>query len=244
MNEITHLSVYVMEDPTGIARQSAEIIEKLCKEALAERGVFNIAISGGKTPVPLFKLLSSPAWVDRLHWEKINLYWVDERGVPPEHPDSNYRVAREELLSYVPATKFYRIRGELDPQEAAEAYEKLLISHFNLEPGELPRFDCVILGMGADGHVASLFPGISEYIETNHLVIDLYVQKLHSSRITMTLPVLNNARSCLFLVSGREKHDAISSALNLLTHPELPAQKVRPINGELLWVIDEAAAQG
>ncbi len=245
MNEITHLSVYVMEDPFGVARQAAMIIEKLCKEALAERGVFNLALSGGKTPIPLFKLLSSPEWADRLPWERINLYWVDERCVPPEHEDSNYRVAREELLSHVAATKFYRMKGELDPVAAAESYEKLLQDHFNLtRPGELPRFDCVILGLGTDGHVGSLFPDTSDYIETSHLVIDVWVQKLHSSRITLTLPVLNNARSCMFLVSGREKHDVISRALNLLTSPELPAQKVRPVDGELLWIIDEAAAQG
>ena len=117
-------------------------------------------------------------------------------------------------------------------------------SHFNLEKGKLPRFDCVLLGMGADGHVASLFPGFTDYFLTDNMVIDQYIPKLRSSRITLTLPVINNAAACIFVVSGREKHGALSRTLDLLTTPELPAQKVRPNNGELIWIVDEAAAQG
>ena len=244
MNKITHLSVYVKEDPVSVARQAAEILEKLCAKAVSESGMFNLAISGGKTPVPLFRLLAEQDWRNRLSWEKINLYWVDERCVPPESPDSNYGLARKELLSFIPAPRFYRIKGELKPSEAADSYEELLSQNFHLKNDELPRFDCMVLGMGTDGHVASLFPDLADYIDTQYKVIDLYVPKLRESRITLTLPVINNSKACIFLVSGREKHPVVSRALNLLTSPDLPAQKVRPTKGELIWIIDEAAAQG
>ena len=244
MSKITQLSVYVKEDPNAIAQQAVETLEVLCNEAIAEKGAFNLAISGGSTPIPLFRLLAEPAWRDRFPWEKINLYWVDERCVPPESPESNYGVARKELLSFIPATKFYRIKGELKPFEAALNYEELLIKNFDLKDDELPRFDCMVLGMGADGHVASLFPDIADYIDTHYKVIDIYVPKIRQSRITLTLPVINNAKACIFIVSGREKHPAVSRALNLLTSPDLPAQKVRPTDGELIWILDEAAAQG
>lgn len=244
MSKITQLSVYVKEDPVNVAAQAAEIIEDLCREAVEKRGAFNLAISGGSTPIPLFRLLAAPEWRNRFPWEKINLYWVDERCVPPENSESNYGVARKELLSFIPATKFYRIKGELKPLEAAQNYEELLVKNFDLKTGELPCFDCMVLGMGADGHVASLFPDIADYIDTNYKVIDIYVPKLRSSRVTLTLPVINNSRACIFLVSGREKHQVLSRALNLLTSPDLPAQRVRPTNGELIWILDEAAAQG
>ena len=244
MSKITHLSVYIKEDPITVAQQAAEILEKLCLKAISENGAFNLAISGGKTPIPLFRLLAEPVWRDRFAWEKINLYWVDERCVPPESPESNYGLARKELLSFIPATKFYRIKGELKPFEAAANYEELLTKNFGLKDNELPRFDCMVLGMGADGHVASLFPDIADYIDTNYKVIDIYVPKIRQSRITFTLPVINNSKACIFLVSGREKHLAVSRALNLLTSPDLPAQKVRPSEGELIWILDESAAQG
>ncbi len=244
MRKITHLSVYVTEDPISVARQAAEIMEELCAKAVNERGAFNLAISGGNTPKPLFSLLAQPEWRKRLLWDKINLYWVDERCVPPEHEDSNYGVARKELLSFIPATKFYRIKGELPPLEAAQNYENLLNKNFSIKQGELPRFDCMILGMGTDGHVASLFPDIADYIDSAYKIIDIYIPKLRSSRITMTLPVINNSRACIFLVSGKEKHPVLSRALNLLTSPDLPAQHVRPTDGQLIWILDEAAAEG
>lgn len=244
MKSIDCLSLQIVDDPIQVGRQAAAVLEQLCSAAIAGHGAFNIAISGGKTPIPLFQLLASPEWNGRFSWEKINLYWADERCVGPDQEQSNYRMARDELLSHVALTNFYRIRGEMDPQEGASAYERLLRTHFNLAYGELPRFDCILLGLGADGHVASIFPGSSDAVLTERLVVDQYVSKLRSSRITLTLPVINNAAACVFLVSGREKHDALSRTLDLLTTPELPAQKVRPSNGRLVWIVDEAAAQG
>lgn len=244
MIRATHLSLLVTENPLDMALEAAQIIEEQCAQALKKRSIFNLAISGGKTPVALFRLLSSAAWINRIDWERTAIYWVDEHGVGTDHPDSNYRVARTELLSRVPITRYYRIRGEDDPVAAAEGYETLLRDHFCLIPGEFPRFDCIILGVGDDGHTASLFPGASGVQEQNRMVIDQYIHSIKSSRITMTFPVLNNARCCVFLASGKEKHHVLSTALNLMADPVLPAQMVRPIHGKLCWIIDHAAYAG
>lgn len=244
MIRATYLSLFVTEDPLDMARQAAEIIEAQCKEALSRRSIFNLAVSGGKTPLSLFRLLSSPEWVKRIDWERTAIYWVDEHCVGPEHADSNYRLARQELLSRVPITRFYRIKGEDNPVKAAETYELLLKDHFCLIPGEFPRFDCILLGVGDDGHTASLFPEESAVYETERLIVDQYIRSLKSSRVTMTFPVLNNARCCIFMANGKEKNHVLKTALNLMADPALPAQMVRPINGSLVWIIDEAAYSG
>ncbi len=241
----THLSLYVTADVEAMAEEAAKIIEAESKAAIAKRGVFTLAVSGGKTPLPLFRLLASPKWAKAIDWSKITVYWVDERCVSIESDESNYRAARQELLSRVDATRFYRMKGEVyPPDEAAKAYENLLIDHFCLIPGEFPRFDCIILGVGADGHTASLYPGDPALSQQDRLVMDAYIPKLKKSRLTMTLPVLNNARCCIFLASGKEKNHILSTALNLMAAPVLPAQMVRPHNGKLCWIIDSHAYQG
>ena len=239
----THLSLYVTADDQAMAAQAAKLIVDEYKQAVAERGVFTIALSGGKTPVPLFRLLASPQWKDAMDWSKTEVYWVDERCVRPESEESNYRLVRQELLNKVEATRYYRMRGEDLPEKAASDYEEMLLQHFSLQPGDIPRFDCVILGVGTDGHTASLFPGDPAVKETRRLVMDAY---LHNgpARLTLTLPVLNNARCCIFLASGRAKNDILSTALNLMAAPLLPAQMVRPRDGKLCWIIDSNAYQG
>ena len=245
MIRATHLSLLVTENELDMAVQAAELIEQQCKEALAKRSIFNLAVSGGKTPVTLFRLLSSPEWVSRIDWERTAMYWVDEHNVAPDDPKSNYSRTRNELISRVPLTRYYRIKGEQDPVKAAEDYENLLRDHFCLIPGEPPRFDCILLGVNKDGRTGSIFPGsAADVLETDRMVMDQYVHEIKSSRITMTFPVLNNARCCIFLASGKEKHHILNSALNLMAEPVLPAQKVRPTNGKLCWIIDEAAYQG
>lgn len=239
-----HLSVHVHKDPAAMAERAAHILTAACEEAVAERGTFKIAISGGNTPIPLFQLLAKPDWADRLPWDKITFFWVDERCVGPDHPDSNYGLARRELLSHVPATHFFRMRGELDPVEASTRYEQQIRNDFNIGPNELPRFDFMLLGMGEDGHTASLFPDTPALVEQKRLVIDQYIPLRKADRLTLTLPVINNARCCMFIVTGKEKHAVLSKALNLLDEPTLPAQLVRPRIGELIWVVDEAAATG
>ncbi len=241
---VTHLSLYVTPDETAMAEEAARIIASMSVEAIAKRGVFNIAISGGKTPVPLFRLLSAPAWAKAVDWSKTVVYWVDERCVSPESENSNYRMARAELLGHVAATRFYRMKGEESPEKAANAYERLLIDHFCLIPGEYPRFDCILLGVGTDGHTASLYAGDPALSADERLVMDVYQPNQPFARLTLTLPVLNNARCCIFLASGRAKNHVLSTALNLMAAPMLPAQMVRPHNGKLCWVIDDTAYQG
>ena len=240
----THLSLYVAADVEQMAEQAALLMVEQSKAAIAERGVFSLAISGGKTPLPLFRLLSHPDWASKIDWANTMVYWVDERCVSIESEESNYRAARQELLSKVEATRFYRMKGEEHPEKAALDYEKLLQEHFSLKEGELPRFDCVILGVGEDGHTASLYPGDPAMGEKKRLVMDAYIPKLKKSRLTVTLPVLNNSRCCVFLASGKEKNHVLTTALNLMAAPMLPAQMVRPHNGKLCWIIDNTAYQG
>ena len=227
-----------------MAEEAAGIIAAQCAEAIAKRNLFTIALSGGQTPVPLFRLLSQPKWAKAIDWSKTVVYWVDERCVPLDSEYSHYRLARTELLSHVEATRFYRMKGEDIPEKAAKAYAKLLADHFCLMPGELPRFDCILLGVGADGHTASLYSGDPALMDRDHLILDVYNPKQDIARLTMTLPVLNNARCCIFLASGRSKNHILSTALNLMAAPVLPAQMVRPHNGKLCWVIDNNAYQG
>ncbi|BAV91555.1 6-phosphogluconolactonase [Candidatus Desulfovibrio trichonymphae] len=239
-----HLSVYIHKDPAAMAERAAHILAAACEEAVAERGVFKIALSGGQTPIPLFRLLVANDWVDHLPWGKMTFFWVDERCVGPEHPESNYGLVRRELLTHVPATHFFRMRGDEDPVQAAVRYEEQIHNDFNLAQQELPRFDFMLLGMGDDGHTGSIFPKSPALAEKKRLVIDQYVPERKADRLTLTLPVINNARCCMFLVNGKDKHSVLSKALDLLAEPTLPAQMVRPVVGDLIWIVDEAAATG
>lgn len=239
-----HLSVHIHKDPKAMAERAAHIFSELCEQAIAERGIFTVALSGGATPVPLFRLLAGPDWAEHLPWNKIALYWVDERCIGPEHPESNYGMARRELLSHVPATLFYRMKGEDNPEDAAKNYEEQLRERFNISGNELPRFDFMLLGMGDDGHTGSIFPGSPALVEKKRLVIDQYVPERNADRLTLTLPVINNSRCCMFMVTGKEKHAVLATALDMLAKPTLPAQLVRPTFGDLIWIVDEAAAMG
>ncbi len=243
LSRSTHLSVLIHKDEAAMAERAAHIFAAHCEEAIAERGIYNVALSGGITPIPLFQLISSPDWAERLPWDKIAIYWVDERCVGPDHQDSNYGMVRRELLSNVPATHYYRMKGEGNPEESAMAYENMLREHFKT-PTDIPRFDFILLGMGDEGHTGSIFGGSPAMVEKKRLCIDQYVPERKADRITLTLPVINNARCCMFLVAGKEKHTALQQVLDLLAPPTLPAQMVRPTFGELIWIVDEAAAIG
>ena len=240
----THLSLYVTADEQTMAEEAAKIIAAESASAIAKRGVFIIALSGGKTPVPLFRFLAQPKWTKEVDWSNTVVYWVDERCVPLDSEYSHYRLAREELLSRVDATRFYRMKGEDQPEAAAKAYARLLAEHFCLIPGEFPRFECILLGVGTDGHTASLFSGDPALSEREKLVADVYHPQQKVPRLTLTLPVLNNARCCIFLASGKVKNHVLSTALNLMAAPVLPAQMVRPHNGKLCWIIDSTAYHG
>ena len=229
------------ESAGALHRAAASAIVALLNEAIAVRGVATFVLSGGSTPRAVYESLAAePARID---WSKVKLFWGDERCVPPAHHDSNYRMTREALLHAIaiPEGNIFRIKAEREPRAAAESYAALLAAEFKLIDGELPRFDLVLLGLGEDGHTASLFPGTSIVNETRRLVADVFVPKMNAQRISMTFPVINNSSNVLFLVSGAGKAGILRDVLE--GEPNVfPAQNVAPTNGTLHWLVDAAAA--
>jgi 6-phosphogluconolactonase len=235
-------SVEVYADGAALAEAVAEQLITRAWSAIAARGRFSIGLSGGSTPRGLFEMLAHEPYAPRLDWSKIHVFWGDERSVPPDDPDSNYGMAREALLSYVPLPEenVYRMRGELPPAEAADQYEQVLRDFF---ADQKPRFDLLLQGMGDDGHTASLFPHTKGLRERNRWVIPNYVPKLDTWRITLTVTAINAAREVIFMVSGAGKAKALHDVIEGPHQPEtLPSQFVAPANGEVVWVVDEAAA--
>jgi 6-phosphogluconolactonase len=216
--------------------------------AVHEKNSFTVALSGGSTPKSLYALLANdPSWRERIPWAQTHCFWGDERHVPPDHPDSNYCMASEVMLSKVPipSTNIYRIKGEYpDAEQVAYEYEQTLRGFFRLPVGQYPRFDLVFLGLGSDAHTASLFPGTQALHEQQRLVVANWVGKFYAERITMTAPVLNNAACVVFLVSGEEKALPVKAVLEGRYEPsQLPAQLIRPRHGQLVWFVDHAAAR-
>lgn len=223
----------ILPDASQLAQRAAELFEEHARNAIGERGRFAVALSGGSTPKRLYELLAGSA---RVAWDKTHFFWTDERHVPPDHPDSNFRMAHETLLSKVSAN-IHRIKAELsDPAAAASDYEQTLIDFFG--PAD-QRFDLILLGMGADAHTASIFSGYAELLDSERLVESVWIEKLGSHRITMTMPVINAARAVMFLVSGPEKAAALSKVLDGPSDPvAYPAQAVNPNHGTLKWLIN------
>jgi 6-phosphogluconolactonase len=228
--------IEVVSDAARLASRAAEVFEEEATNAIRERGRFTVALSGGSTPKRLYELLAGSS---QLPWDQIHFFWSDERHVPPDHPDSNFKMAHEALLSKVPPANIHRIKAELpDPAAVARDYEQTLIDFFQLSSHQLPNFDLILLGMGADAHTASIFPGHGELLETESLVVSVWVEKLHTHRITMTMPVINAGRAVVFLVSGPEKAFALDKVLAGPSDPiSYPAQAVNPTNGKLQWLI-------
>jgi 6-phosphogluconolactonase len=234
----------VFSDKEALLRAVAERIVVLAKGMIAAQGQFSIGLSGGSTPRPLFELLATNEFASRLDWANIHVFWGDERAVPPDHADSNYRMTREALLDHVdlPETNIHRIRGEIDPVQAAAEYEQVLRVFFD-QAAKLPRFDLLLLGMGSDGHTASLFPGTDALREKTRWVRANYVPKLDAWRITLTLPAINAAAQVWFLVAGQSKAETLQAVLHGPRQPQIyPAQLVQPDEGELAWLVDAAAA--
>src|SRR5215831_1556725 len=205
---------YVIEpDSAALARRAAQQFVEIAEQAVAARGRARMAISGGSTPKAAFQLLADPGqpWFRRMPWEKLDLFWVDERAVPPDHPDSNYRMTREAMLEHVPLKpeQVHRMEGELEPEVAAARYESVLRNTFRLEGAESPRFDLVQLGMGHDGHTASLFPHTQAIHEMSRLVTANHVPQKDTWRITLTWPVINQGSSVFFLISGTNKAELV-----------------------------------
>lgn len=243
MSGSTELKVY--ENLNELSRAAAAEFVRLAANAVQGKGVFTVALSGGSTPRALYELLGGEL-SSKLPCNRMHFFWGDERFVPADHEESNYRAANEAMLSKlnVPAANIHRIPTEMpDAHQAAERYEQELRAFFRLGTGELPRFDLMLLGLGGDGHTASLFPGTSAPMEKEKLVVDVWVEKLHANRITMTPPVFNHAVNVIFLVSGADKAATLQSVREDAYEPErLPAQVIRPVYGRLVWMLDRAAA--
>lgn len=230
-----------------MALAAARLLATKVEEAVARRGVARIAVSGGSTPQATFKLLADPAqpFLATMPWDRVQLFWVDERCVPPDHPESNYGVCKDLLLSKVPIppANVFRMEGELDPEEAASRYESTLRNAMRLEGAESPAFDLVALGMGPDGHTASLFPHTEALNEFGRLVVANHVPQKDTWRITLTWPVINHAAEVAFEVEGAGKTDIVAEVLTGPRDPErLPSQLIRPASGKLLFLLDADAA--
>lgn len=241
--------IVVANDLDDLSARAAKLFVAATQRAAGDESRrFTVALSGGETPRRLYTLLAAPRFAAAIPWASVHVYWGDERHVPPDDPESNYRMVREVLLSHVPIPpgNIHRVRAELsDAAAAAQSYADDLRASFDPRPGERPRFDLVLLGLGPDGHTASLFPGTEALHDTERLVAASWVAKLNSYRITLTPPVLNDAAMAVFLVSGASKAAPLHEVLDGIRQPDLyPAQLIAPTHGSLVWLVDrDAAAQ-
>lgn len=240
--------VQICRDSDDLAHSAARIFLETALKAVKEHGRFRVALSGGSTPRKLYETLAdrSGRYAASFPWNDTDFFWTDERHVPPDHSDSNYRMTNQSMLerASVPLQNIHRVPAENpDPVSAAIEYEGQLRRVFDLAPGEIPRFDLILLGIGSEGHTASIFPHSELLTETTKLVAATWVEKLKTDRITFTLPVLNNAALVMFLVSGKEKSSILKTVLGSPADPQqYPAQAINPNQGRLLWLLDEAAA--
>lgn len=243
----TNREVRILADANAIAQTAAAEFLEAAQEAVREKDSFCVALAGGSTPKALYGLLSNnPLLRAKVPWSKTQFFFGDERHVPPDDAESNFRMATEAMLAKAPVDpkQVHRIKGEkTNAAEAAEEYEQELRASFGLEADQLPRFDLVLLGMGAEGHTASLFPGTKALKEERRLVVSNWVGKLYTDRITLTPPVLNNAARVIFMAHGAEKAPALKAVLEGPYEPEqLPAQMIQPKRGRVMWLVDPAAA--
>lgn len=234
--------IVIVPDAEALARSGVQRFVGLAQQAAESRGRFTAALSGGSTPEGLYRLLAEEPYRNQVPWQQVHLFWGDERCVPPDDPGSNYRMAEQTLLRHVPVPpeNVHRVQGELAPEQAARAYGRDLEDFFC---GPHTRFDLMLLGLGSDGHTASLFPGSVALQEETRLVaaVEAQYEDRPASRITLTLPAINTSRHVLFLVSGSSKAEILHQVLSTPGGP-LPAQRVHPRAGELTWLVDEAAA--
>jgi 6-phosphogluconolactonase len=242
-DESSSITVVVAADPQSLAREAARQFVELGKRAVADHGVFYVALSGGSTPRALFAELAEEPYSSQVDWERIQIFFSDERFVPPESEESNYHLANEMLLSKVPVPERFVHRVatiDITPERSAALYEEGIQRVFEVDLTEIPRFDVIMLGLGPDGHTASLFPGSAALSEEEHLVVPNFVEKFDSWRITFTYPLINAAKVVMFLSQGEEKAERVQQVLS--GDSALPATQVRPSPGRVLWLLDDAAA--
>ncbi|MEP6635792.1 MAG: 6-phosphogluconolactonase [Acidobacteriota bacterium] len=235
--------VLVFKSADELAQAAAEKFVECAREALAQHGFFRVAAAGGNTPKRVYSLLSSDLFKERIEWSKVHIFFGDERCVPPNHPESNYRMVYETLTSQVPipAENVHRIKGEVDPEHSASLYAAELKAFFS--GASWPQFDLVMLGMGEDGHTASLFPWTAALKERTAWVAANWVEQLGVFRITLTESAINAAANVIVLVAGASKAERLAEVLNGPLEPErLPVQLIKPRQGPLVWMIDAAAA--
>jgi 6-phosphogluconolactonase len=238
--------IRILSDGAAIAKRAAQEFVQAAGSAVRENGSFHVALAGGSTPKALYSLLAADSALrSQVPWDKMHLFFGDERHVGPEHPDSNFRMATEAMISKVPLKpeQVTRIKGECpDTEQAALEYEKALRDNFKVRDGEYPRFDLLLAGMGNEGHTLSLFPGTKALHADGRVAVRNWVGKLYTERITLTAPAASNAARILFMVTGADKALALKAVLEGPYEPEqLPAQFLQPKNGKLLWLVDTAA---
>jgi len=246
MKDNVKSEIVILTDLAAIARRAAQEFLEAATSAVAQKHSFTAALAGGSTPKALYNLLATdPVLRAQLPWDKMRLYFGDERNVAPDHADSNFRMATEALVSKAPLKpdQVIRIKGEYkDTERAAEEYEQALRASFKLAEGQFPRFDLVLLGMGNEGHTLSLFPGTKALHERKRLAVRNWIGKLYTERITLTAPVVNQAALVIFMVTGADKALALKGVLEGPCEPEqLPSQMIDPRSGKLLWLVDTAA---
>jgi len=238
--------IVIARDLDDLHRQAAEFVTRYIMNRARPGNRVAIALSGGTTPRGLYERLAGENLRHKIPWSRVHLFWGDERCVPPENPESNYRTADESLISRVPIPleNIHRMPGEkTDPQKAADAYERTLRDFFRTAPGEWPAFDLALLGVGSDGHTASLFPGSPVLEETRRWVAAPYVEKLKAHRLTLTLPVFNHADQVIFLAAGREKAPVMREWVSQENRTaRFPFEMIRPLSGRLLFLLDREAA--
>jgi 6-phosphogluconolactonase len=235
--------IKIFKDQRAASQAMAETFTSIAKEAVARRGRFTVALTGGSSPQLLYEILRSDPYRQSVPWKKCYVFWGDERAVPFSDERSNARMGYEKLLNHVPvpAGQIYRMNGEVAPEKAADEYEKMLNRHFGEQE---PAFDLILLGMGADGHTASIFPGSDAVHEKNRLVTTGYNSEQGTHRITFTAPLINKARNIFFGIFGDEKAETLRQVFEGDHNPEqLPVQLIKPVKSEIIWFLDEKSAK-
>jgi len=236
--------IIILDDANALSVRAAEEIVYVAGEAICINGQFTLCLTGGATPVDIYSMMATRFNLS-VDWKEVQFFWGDERCVPPDNEASNFGLANRSMLSKLALSpaQIHRIRGEDPPVAAAAAYEEELVRFFSLGDGEFPRFDLVLLGLGDDGHCASLFPGSPLIFEQRRMVATVEIEAPQRRRVTLTPPVLNNAARIMFIVAGEKKAEAVKNALEGPNAPSrFPAQIINPTEGAVTWLLDRSAA--